>query len=55
MRLATEILGFYGGMGSLNDVVFRAGPDKDKYHKLNERVYALAHSIARRSREKNAV
>ena len=33
-RLAAEILGFYGGMGSLNDVVFRPGRDREMYDRL---------------------
>src|ERR1700686_2909727 len=34
VRLATEVLGFYGGMGSLNDVVFGPGRDRETYHEL---------------------
>jgi hypothetical protein len=52
VRLATEILGFYGGMGSLNDVVFRPGRDRDRYDKLKEDVYTLAQSVARQPRRK---
>ena len=48
-RLAAEILGFYGGMGSLNDVVFRPGRDCEMYDKLTEAVYELAQSVARQS------
>jgi hypothetical protein len=53
VRLATEILGFFGGMGSLNDVVFRPGRDRETYDQLKEELYTLAQSTIRRSRRRH--
>ena len=55
VRLATEILGFYGGMGSLNDVVFQPGRDRETYDQFREELYALAQSTIRRGRKRRAV
>lgn len=46
VRFATEVRGFFRGMRSLNDVVFRPGPDRDKYDEFRDHVYGLARQIS---------
>jgi hypothetical protein len=55
VRLATEVLRFYGGMGSLNDVVFGPGRDREAYDQLGDELYAQAQSTIRRDRKRRAV
>lgn len=46
--VAKKVLSFYGGMGSINDIVFRFGSDEAKrYERLNEKLYTLAKEIIR--------
>ena len=46
--VAKTVLSFYGGMGSINDIVFDfQSADRERYHELNERVYLLAYAISR--------
>ena len=46
--VAKNVLSFYGGIGSINDIVFAyQSADQQRYDELNERVYALAKAISR--------
>jgi hypothetical protein len=43
-ELAARLLSFYGGMGSINDIVTRLGKETERYQVLNERLYQACQS-----------
>ncbi len=46
--IANKVLSFYGGMGSINDMVFPFGSaERDRDETLRERLYVLAKSVSR--------